>query len=349
MKNIDILVGLQFGSEGKGKVTADVARFYEGGMRVQSVQAGHTVWFRKKKYVMRTIPCTWVNPNCELFIGAGAFIRLDLLEHELKMLQEFNVMDRLMVDYRATIVEDRHAECEARMKLKEGIGSTCEGAGASLCEKLMRSGQIQRVEDCREWFSDRGVEVGDTIKRVLDKNMRLLIEGAQGTLLSVHTSPYYPFVTSRECTAAGILSETGLPIKNIRNILGVFRTYPIRVGGNSGKTATDEVTWEKIMARCGSGKDIAEYTTVTKRLRRVFEFSLQDFKYSLMMNEPTHLFMTFADYIDNTQRDSDILIPPVWNHIKLLEKSVNQHICYVGISEFKHIWRSGYGLGFRCI
>ena len=72
MRNIDILVGLQFGSEGKGRVTADIAKYYEGGMRVQSVQAGHTVWFKGKKYVMRTIPCTWVNPNCELFIGAGA-------------------------------------------------------------------------------------------------------------------------------------------------------------------------------------------------------------------------------------------------------------------------------------
>lgn len=329
---VDILVGLQYGSEGKGKVCADIAEFYDGMMRVQSIQAGHTVVYDGKIFKMRQIPCGWVNPKCKLFIGAGGFIKMDVLMSEIEMLEKIgiSVRERLFIDYRVTLVEERHGKAE--QGLVKSIGSTGEGAGQSLCEKLMRSPDVARVENLIDDFEYYHLNVTDTIRMINNMNGRLLIEGAQGTLLSVHTSPYYPYVTSRECTVAGVLSETGLSLADVENVIGVMRTYPIRVGGHSGYTGGHEISWEEVSNRCG-GNIAPEITTVTNRVRRIFEFSFWDIEYALMLNKPNIVCLNFPHYIDYKQKMSNEIIFSVSEWIHKFERRTGYRIDYVGLSE----------------
>jgi adenylosuccinate synthase len=307
---VDIVVDLQFGSTAKGKISAQLAKEnkYTGSMRVQSIQAGHTIWHEGKKFVMRTIPCAWVDPNVKLYVGPGAFIEKELLEHEVNMIEDagYSVKDRLFVDYRATWVttDDSEAETDKNSNdLVTKIGSTGEGSGASLIRKLMRGGMgpVQRAgdDDFVRNLTGNPDSVTDVLQMIANGSHEcILVEGAQGTLLSVHTSPYFPFTTSRECTVAGIMSECGLPVQALRDVYGVFRTFPIRVGGNSGPTGAVELTWEDIDRI--SGKVVPrEKTTVTKRVRRIFEFSDEDFQHSCFINRPTKLVVAFADYLDH--------------------------------------------------
>jgi adenylosuccinate synthase len=294
----EVIVDLQFGSTGKGAVAAFLVnrRKYDASMRVQSIQAGHTVYYRGVPYKMRTIPCAWVNPDVELVLGPGAFIDKDLLLAEAAMIDGAmggSVRDRLFIDRRANYVVAEDYEVEARVGLEAKVGSTAHGAGASLVRKLMRVFPPTRAMD-DTWAADNGFKLCDSIR--LYRDAVVLVEGCQGTMLSVHTSPYYPYVTSRECTVAGIVSEAGVAPRDVVEVHGVFRTFPIRVGGNSGSTGGREVSWDEVNERAGRPVE-PERTTVTNRVRRVFEFSDEDFEHALLVNKPDRLYMTFADYL----------------------------------------------------
>lgn len=294
----DVIVDLQYGSTGKGAVAAYLTRKrkYACSIRAQSIQAGHTVEYKGKFYKMRTIPCAWVDRDVQLWLAPGAFIEKNLLLREIEMVSEAtgeDVRKRLLVDYRAFYVTEEDVRAEEG--LDKLMGSTAHGAGASLIRKLWRKGQPTRVKD-DGWAAEHGITVFDAVL-AFDRGTGLaLVEGCQGTMLSIHTSPHWPFVTSRECTASGILAECGIPPKAVNQVLGVFRTLPIRVGGNSGPAAGRELSWDEVNERCGR-KVEPERTTVTNRVRRIFEFSPAEFNEAVMLNRPDELFMTFADYL----------------------------------------------------
>lgn len=295
----EVVVDLQFGSTGKGMVCADLAtrRKYDASVRVQSIQAGHTIFYKGQKFKMRTIPCAWVDPEVILVLGPGCFIEKHLLLEEVRMLEVAGVLvrERLLLDYRATYVLDEDREAE--QGLDKSMGSTTEGAGASLIRKLWRRTEPTRVCD-DDWAMIHGFKVGDSIEFLNRKQRRVLVEGCQGTMLSVHTSPYYPHVTSRECSVAGIIAEAGIAPFDVKSVHGVFRTYPIRVGGNSGPTGEEEISWDEIRRRSGDASIVPERTTVTNRVRRLFEFSDEDFAHALRVNKPSTVYLTFINYVD---------------------------------------------------
>lgn len=299
----DVIVDLQYGSTGKGKIAALLARRrqYAAAVRVQSIQAGHTIFYKGKAYKMRTIPCAWVNPDTILVLGPGQFIDKQLLLDEIKMVSEAtgkDVRDRLFVDYRTTYIIDEDYQSEEKNELKAKIGSTSEGAGSSLIRKIWRKSTPTRVENDK-WAEQNGINVIDTVGMINEFSGRVMIEGSQGTLLSVHTTPFYPYCTSRECTAAGIISEAGISPLDVEEIHGVFRTYPIRVGGNSGPTWGNELSWNEVAKRSGNPKLVPEITTVTNRQRRIFEFSDREMNHSILLNKPTHYHLGFINYINN--------------------------------------------------
>jgi adenylosuccinate synthase len=299
----DIVVDLQFGSTGKGAVCAFLAKErsvrYNSSIRVQSIQAGHTVYYGGNAYKMRTIPCAWVDPDVELLLGPGCFIDKALLMREIEMVRKAtgkDPRDRLFLDYRAFYVTPEDEKEEVDRAIERGMGSTAHGAGSSLIRKLWRTdfkdGNGRVCDD--SWTGLAGIRVCDTIARM--QKQRVLVEGCQGTMLSIHTSPYYPYVTTREATASGIAAEAGISPRDVDQIFGVFRTLPIRVGGNSGPTGSKELTWDEVNERAGRVVE-PERTTVTNRVRRIFEFDDSDFTHALRVNKPTGLFMTFADYL----------------------------------------------------
>jgi len=304
----EVLVDLGFGSTGKGAVASYLAKKnkYDASIRVQSIQAGHTLYNNGNKYIMRTIPCAWVNPNIALVLGPGIFLEKELLLHEIEMISKAmgeDVRDRLYVDFRATYIIPE--DVEAEKNLDKDIGSTAHGCGSSLIRKIWRRGPFTAVRD-DTWAKDNGIKVVDTIR--LMQNMNILAEGCQGTMLSLNTSPYYPFVTSRESTASGIIADMGISPRTVTEIHGVFRTLPIRVGGHSGDTGGKELDWDSVSNR--AGRPVTEITTVTKRVRRIFEFSDEDFEHAVLVNRPTKYYMTFADYLG-----PDVYGAKNWNEI----------------------------------
>jgi adenylosuccinate synthase len=339
---VDVVVDLQFGSTAKGKLCQHLAikRKYDFSVRVQSIQAGHTVIYRGKSFKMRTIPCAWVNPDVKLVLGAGCFIEKPLLLEEIDMLEKFgiSIKDRLFIDYRATYVISDDKRREMDYKLTQKMGSTSEGAGSSLIRKLWRRGRPTQVKN-DSWALDHKLNVCDTLELMEDSTV--LLEGCQGTLLGVHTTPYYPFCTSRECSASAILGEAGISPRDVRDIFGVFRTMPIRVGGNSGPTGGRQLTWKEVSDYSGNPFIKPEVTTVTNRERRIFCLSIEDLLCSLRINNPSYLVCTFLDYINFKDRDNTIwdkLSDKSKKWVNMLECQINRRIDLISTGQNSQAW-----------
>lgn len=301
---VDVLVGLQFGSEGKGAVVSRIAQNYKGSVRVGAPNAGHSIEYKGQIYKMRTIPCAWINPDCKLFIGAGGMIDPELLMHEMQLIP-VPVAGRLMVDVNTTIVTHADADKEREAKMYEGIGSTTEGVGEAQARKVLRRSSQSPIALNLVELQAFLVNVGQKLHEMVEKDEAILIEGTQGFGLSLNHG-YYPYVTSRDVLAASMLSDSGLAPHIVRDVIGVMRTYPIRVHGNSGPMGARELDWAEVAERSGYGLALEpERTTVTKRIRRVSEMNWDMLQAAVRANGCTKLAITFLDYIDSTDRSKN--------------------------------------------
>jgi adenylosuccinate synthase len=143
------------------------------------------------------------------------------------------------------------------------------------------------------------------LERAFVRGDRVLLEGTQGTSLSLHHGTY-PWVKSRETSVAGCLADAGIASTRVRRVIMVRRTYPIRVGGPSGHM-TLETSYEELAER--SGIDIGELmktetTTTTKKQRRFAEFDWEQLHRSTMLNGPTDIALTFVDYLNKANREA---------------------------------------------
>lgn len=293
---IDAVVGLQWGSEGKGKVVKYIASEYNAMIRSGGPQAGHTFYDHDIKYVNRLIPCG-VLDNCLSFISAGGIINLEVLVDEIQRYQLYP--DRLMIDSNAMVVTEEHIDQERMKSLTKRIGSTGEGVGAAQADKIWRTGKVFDfyAHENPELYFYCG-RVADSVIKILETGAPILLEGTQGFGLCLNHGSY-PYCTSRDVLTSSLLSDAGIPPKFHDETIGVLRTYPIRVGGNSGPAGkSDEITWEEITSRSRSPKLIQEYTTVTGRLRRVFEQDFETLDRAISLNGVTQLALMFIDYIN---------------------------------------------------
>lgn len=318
--SVDVIVGMQFGSEGKGKIASILANYYAASVRVGAPNAGHTVVDHGQKYVMRHIPSACINHKCRLFIGPAGMVNMEVLAKELQSLPS-DVVDRLRIDHHAMVIGQKHIDQEREEGMNKHIGSTSEGVGAALKEKIGRIGGVKLAKDYDElkaYITDSALEVN----RMLENGQRVLIEGTQGTGLSLNHS-YYPFCTSRDVIASTLLGDCGIAPYYLRHVIGVMRTYPIRVAGNSGPMGAPEITWEEVQKRSGKKEEIKEITTVTKRVRRVSEISFDELRRAVMLNRPSVLFITFLDYINgNDYKCNDVskLSKEALEFVKTVEK-----------------------------
>lgn len=340
--NIDVVVGLQFGSEAKGKIVEYIAPDYDIMVRTGAPNAGHTAYYGDIPVAFQQIPCGAIaNEDAILVIGAGGLILKSVLKKEMEKLNECGAWGNrlLIIDEQAALIDDNHIrqerggadpctyihnpmscptwkalntdgkDCEACEMIADGdlwkkIGSTREGCGAALAARIWRKGDITLVKDDKElmdWASDGTIEVRDTALFLNDEaeaGAKILLEGTQGAGLSMFHG-YYPYTTSRDTNVSNWLAEAGLSPMVVRNIIGVMRTFPIRVAGNSGPVDAKELSWNDIEAFSGAPDgSICEKTTVTKRIRRVFEFNYNDVEKAILINRPTHFALMFMDYVD---------------------------------------------------
>lgn len=270
---VTVVVDGQYGSTGKGAVCGFLAYEDAGsgqahvGVRVGGSQAGHTVVDTEgRPWPLRHVPVAFVNPDAALVIAAGSEVDLDVLNHEVRILEEagFKIADRLYVDAQATWLEPDFLDREAAAKLNERLGSTGKGVGAARAARIMRSARLVSDAPLAGW--DVPGEITDTaavLRAMLAAGRHVVIEGTQGFALGLHAG-FYPFCTSTDCRAIDFLAQAGLspwsPGIDVRVVVTV-RTHPIRVAGNSGPMR-GETTWEALGLP-------EELTTVTRKVRRV--------------------------------------------------------------------------------
>lgn len=327
--SIEVVVGGQFGGEGKGKTTAYLCREYDfdAVVRCGGPNSGHTITFDDKQIVLRQIPAGVVNPNTKLFLAAGCIIDLKILLEEIKIFK-LNP-DRLGIDNNAVIVEDEFKKEES--ELRKRIGSTSSGTGIAVSKRVLRDAKLRLAKDVPE-LKEYLVSTSEEILNYHINNKKVIIEGTQGMGLSVYHSPYYPFATSRDTTASAFLSEVGVSPLIVSDVIMVIRTFPIRVEGNSGPLP-NEIDWDTVQKESGYPHKIQEFTSVTKTLRRVARFDLGIVKKAVSLNRPTKIALMGVDYFDYNNTNAkhyDELNEITQNFIYSLEQELGVDIKFIG-------------------
>ena len=296
-RKVDIILGGQWGSEGKGNIVSKIADRYDLLIRTGGPNAGHQVKFENNStFTFHHLPSGSLhNKKAPIYLCAGCVI------NPVKLLEEIASAGipktRIKIHPQAAIITEEHIEREK--KLFAHIGSTSQGVGAATIQKILREDTgTALARDC-EMLRPM---VCDEVIPIIQEASNILLEGTQGTLLSLHHGDW-PYVTSRDTTAAGFLSEAGLSPLWVRDIIMVVRSYPIRVqnpeGGTSGPMGI-ETTWEEVAAKIGENPvklKERERTSTTKRQRRVAQFNYAYLKYATMLNGPNQIALTFADYL----------------------------------------------------
>lgn len=301
---VSVICGGQWGSEGKGKVALEWAKrkLAKVCVRVGGPNSGHTVYAPDKngvlqKYVLRQLPVGAVLPYTTCVIAAGSYINVPLLIKELTELKF--PFDRLKIDNNAYVIDPNDPMYESIQCLRENIGSTLSGTGSALYHRVSRMDESRLARNCTE-LKGVCVDTKEYLRRELDRGINVIVEGTQGYGLSVLHSEDYPYVTARDTTAAGILSEVGLSPFDVTDIVLVCRSYPIRVAGNSGPMR-HEIDWETVSKRQGLGLNLHECTSVTNRPRRVADMDAELIRKAVIANKPNYIVMNHMDYIPRNQ------------------------------------------------
>ena len=337
---IDVLLGLQFGDEGKGKIVDLITPTYQIVARFAGgCNAGHTLVFNGKKHVLHLIP-SGIFHDCMNVIGNGCVIDPINLINEIKKLEEMgvDVKSKLLISDKVHITFPWHKNEDKLLEDKKGqnkIGSTLKGIGPTYTAKIARDGirlgQLKRltIDNLKEQFinkygNDFDIEIFKEISNAisllcsyqiinteiyLNKSLKegknILAEGAQGSLLDIDFGTY-PFVTSSNTCIGGVITGLGVPPQSIRNVIGITKAYATRVGYGPFTTEQDNSIGEFIQ------KEGNEFGSTTGRARRCGWLDLVSLKYTCMINGVTELNLMKLDVLSNldeinicTQYDSE--------------------------------------------
>ena len=274
-----------FGDTGKGKIVSylavadDAAVCARGGV---GPNAGHTVVREGKTHKLRMVPCGFVNPRTRLLIGPGVVVNTEIV---LKEVEELGVEDRFGMDPQCAIIEPRHIELDRTGHLKRKIQTTGTGTGPCNAERAMRTARMAReVPELKRFL----VDVSAELNGALDEDKAVIIEGTQGTYISLYHGTY-PYVTSKDVCASAACSDVGVGPTRVDDVVLVFKAYVTRVGAGSLKGELDPDETKR------RGWD--EYGTVTGRQRRAAPFNFELAKRAAMINGATQIALTKLDIL----------------------------------------------------
>ena len=334
---VTVVVGGQFGSEGKGKVAYLIAREQgvAAAVRVGGPNSGHTAIQNGHVYRLQALPTAALLPDVDVVLPAGTYISIDTLRSEMQSV----ALDpaRLHVDPNAMIITESLRKKEQLDEALVGIGSTLSGTGAAVVARIERSHVTlaKDVPDLKEFISDTNLVLRSHIAR----GERVLVEGTQGLGLSVYHSPYYPYCTSRDTSAAGVLSEAGLSPLDVDQVVLVLRAFPIRVAGPSGPLPR-EIDWSEVARISGDSEPLAEYTTVTRKLRRVALFDPVVPNKAISVNRPTQVVLNHVDYFDASCRSTHAVSGRAARHVAEIASQLSAPLTHVGLGP-DHLLRLG--------
>ncbi len=330
LPNNIIILGAQWGDEGKGKIVDLLSRNFDLVARYQGGHnAGHTICIGDRKFVLKLIPSGILHPGKRAVIGNGLVIDPAALLTETAQLEAagVDVLGQLRISNRAHILFPWHRTMEKRISIgttSRGIGPCYEDKagrrGIRVCELLERDTfhaafdvlthekrvieQAFGIHDDSDYAAIRNqydefaermrpmvCDTAELLNRAIARGERVLFEGAQGTMLDLDHGTY-PFVTSSSATAGGAMTGTGVAPTRIGGIVGISKAYITRVGGGPFPTESLDSQGDHIRERG------AEFGSVTGRPRRCGWFDVPLMKYTAMVNGFDTLVMTKLDVLD---------------------------------------------------
>lgn len=289
---ITIVLGAQYGGEGKGKVSAYLAsqRRFAAVCRAGGVNCCHTVVSDTAIHRLRLLPTACVASAFAPLVvfGAGVLLHLPTLFEEVRLL-DFDPT-RILIDRRAGVVEADHVETQRHDPRYSEIGSTLTGTGYASAARALRKLRLAReFTELQPFLSD----TAETLAAFLLNGESVLIEGHQALGLSNYHGDY-PYCSSRDTTAAAHLSEVGLGPGWKLEIILVVKLYPTRNHKGSLRfEMSEQEVFERGIVEYGGGS-----WGVPNRRRRVGYLDLEMVKRACVINTATSIAVSGADYLD---------------------------------------------------
>lgn len=336
MNKADLIVGVQWGDEGKGKIVDMLSQNYDVVCRANGGHnAGHTIWVDGVKYSMHLIPSGILHENIINIIGAGVVVNPKALIEE--MAQFSNLENRFFISERSHLNLTHHSlidRAKENLKGDKAIGTTGKGIGPAYSDKISRSGHralelkdpkklakdlytefkenayfydalninlpsedeiLKEMEEYSKALSPYIIDTTKLLWNLMDQNKKVLIEGAQGTMLDIDHGTY-PYVTSSNTISSGSCSGLGLNPKTLGKVIGIIKAYTTRVGNGSFPTEDLSNSGETM---CKVGK---EYGTTTGRKRRCGWFDAVSVKYASRLNGVDEYALMKLDVLDGFEK-----------------------------------------------
>jgi adenylosuccinate synthase len=330
-----VIVGTQWGDEGKGKIVDLLARHSDLVCRYQGgPNAGHTIIASGQTYKLHHIPSGILHPGTLCVLGAGCVVDPDVLVRELDDLEAREIStEPIRISGNAHIVMPWHVALDQASERRLGklkIGTTRRGIGPTYADKYARIGiRVQDLLDekilrqkievalaeknvwlervygaapldlddvtaqSERWAKRLSPHVADTsllVDQALRRGSRVLLEGAQASLLDVDHGTY-PFVTSSNPIAGGATTGVGIGPTKIDEVLGVAKAYVTRVGEGPFPTEIEGPAQELLRELGG------EYGTTTGRERRCGWLDIVALRFAVRINGLTSLALTKLDVL----------------------------------------------------
>jgi adenylosuccinate synthase len=332
MSKADVIVGIQWGDEGKGKIVDKLAQEYDMVCRSQGGHnAGHTIWVDGVRYALHLVPSGILNPKAVNVIGNGVVVNPQSIITEMEQFE--NLEGRIFISDKAHLNLPYHSlidQAKEKLKGDNAIGTTGKGIGPAYADKINRIGQragelLNPEKLCKNimsYFSENKVifdamnvdvpnekdllseliiyneKLGKFITNTtnliwdaIDADKKILLEGAQGTLLDIDHGTY-PYVTSSATVSAGACTGLGIAPSDIGIVTGIVKAYTTRVGngpfptedfGDAGETMADV------------GKEVG---TTTGRGRRCGWFDAVGVRHASRLNGCNQLSLMKLDVLD---------------------------------------------------
>lgn len=315
-----VVAGAFWGDEGKGKVISYLALKDKVNVcvRTGSVNAAHTVHYKNKRYALHMVPAAFVYDKCRLLIAPGANVEISQF---FKEVEDTGVEGRIGIDYQASIIEQHHSSIDRSDSHLKSLGTTGRGVGPAVQERAKRSAKLAKdIDEFKPFLAD----VPNEVNTAIDAGKAVVLEGTQGLMLSLYHGSY-PFVTSRDTSAAAICSESGVGPSNVKSVLVVYKAFITRVGAGE---LPGEISKEEALKR-----GWFETAAGTGRERRSAPF---DFKLAGRVSKihgATEAAITKLDILYPSCKnatDFNELNQPAEDFIKKVEKSIGVPVTIIG-------------------
>lgn len=332
----DIIIGIQWGDEGKGKIVDKLCKDYDFVCRsAGGHNAGHTIWTNGKRYALHLIPSGILHENCTNIIGDGVVLSLEALKEEMKPFGDLK--NKLFISQKAHLNLKHHSLMDLareKMRGKKAIGTTGRGIGPCYSDKVLRTGHrvfellnpqklcadiladfamyedifkafdikkpnenelLEELKSYKDFFEAFITDTNLMLYKALNEGKKVLIEGAQGSMLDIDHGTY-PYVTSSSTTSCGALNGLGLSPKQCGKVIGIAKAYTTRVGNGAFPSEDLSEVGEKI-AKIGN-----EIGTSTGRARRCGHFDAVAVRYAANLNGLDYLALMKLDVLDGFEK-----------------------------------------------